>query len=295
MVDIASCIPMQQEDPEEKPFETLREGMTNDWLEEIVDQDDSERSWTANNIMRIRMRRARTQRENQEHQDSLDAEEEGLATRLVTGVFPGDGKAEKRRKPSMDDLRREHRRSKIEWEKRPKKRPEKVDTMYSTVERLSKHSNLILSTVKWNVELQARLEKLEKEVAFNMKDSIAFLTAEGNFRKDELTGLRKDCQDLKERLENVLDTIKEELDALQDGVALALNENAEHAQEHLEFTPRRKPTVISNADFDDGASNSECLRRTPDGEGFFFCDGEGCEICEQPANTESRRIHVVLD
>ena len=37
MVDMASCIPMQQEDPEEKPFETLREGMSNDWLEEIVD------------------------------------------------------------------------------------------------------------------------------------------------------------------------------------------------------------------------------------------------------------------
>ena len=87
MADIASCIPMQQEDPEEKPFETLREGMSNDWLEEIVDQDDSERSWIANNIMRIRMRRSRTQRENQEHQDSLDAEEERLATRLVTGVF----------------------------------------------------------------------------------------------------------------------------------------------------------------------------------------------------------------
>ena len=128
-----------------------------------------------------------------------------------------------------------------------------------------------------------------------MKDSIAFLTAEDNFREDELTGLRKDCQDLKESLEKVLGSIKEELDALQDGVALALNENVEHEQEHLKFTPRRKPTVISSADFDDGASNSECLHRTPDGESFFFCDGEECEICEQPANTESRRIHVVLD
>ena len=212
MVDIASCIPMQQEDPEEKPFETLREGMSNGWLENIAYEDsDVERASTAYLMLDIRAQRKK-----------LDAEEEGLATRLVTGVFPGDGKFIKRRKPIN-----------------PPKTPRLATNHYHTPHH---HSQEISDF---------------EEFRNHMKDSIAFLTAEDNFREDELTGLRKDCQDLKESLEKVLGSIKEELDALQDGVALALNENAEHEQEHLKFTPRRKPTVISSADFDDSDYNDD--------------------------------------